>query len=146
MTHIKRDKKLKKAFSLMELMVVIIILGLLASLVMPNIIGKGEQAKQNLVCVQMESIANSLQMFKMDNGTYPDTEEGLEALLKNPSEEKYPGYANGYLEKMPQDPWKHRYIYVKDENGAFDLISLGADGKEGGEEENKDLRLSTCSK
>lgn len=140
------ERKMKKAFSLMELMVVIIILGLLASLVMPNIIGKGEQAKQKLVCVQMESIANSLQMFKMDNGVYPDTEEGLQALLTNPDEEKYPGYASGYLEKMPMDPWKHPYIYIKDENNGFDLISMGADGKEGGSDENKDLRLSTCSK
>lgn len=146
MAHKPVNKKMKKAFSLMELMVVIIILGLLASLVMPNIIGKGEQAKQKLVCVQMESITNSLQMFKMDNGVYPDTEEGLAALVNNPDEEKYPSYASGYLEKLPLDPWKHPYIYIKDENNGFDIMSLGADGKEGGTEENKDLRLSTCSK
>lgn len=139
-------KSMKKAFSLMELMVVIIILGLLASLVMPNIIGKGEQAKQKLVCVQMESIANSMQMFKLSNGVYPDTEEGLSALVTNPDAEKYPSYEPGYLEKVPVDPWKHNYIYIKDENGGFDLISLGADGKEGGEDVNRDIRFSTCSK
>jgi len=144
-TNLKKNQK-RKAFSLMELMVVIIILGLLAALVMPNIISKGEQAKQKLVCIQMESIANSLQMFKLSNGVYPDTEEGIEALVKNPDEEKYPSYEPGYLEKVPQDPWKHAYIYIKDENSGFDLMSMGADGKEGGSDENMDLRYSTCKK
>lgn len=148
MSKIKNNttKNKRSGFSLMELMVVIIILGLLAGLVMPNIIGKGEQAKQKLVCVQMESIANSLQMFKLSNGTYPDTEEGLGALITNPNEEKYPNYEPGYLEKLPQDPWKRGYIYVKDENGEFDLISTGADGKEGGSDEDADIHFSTCKK
>ena len=130
----------------MELMVVIIILGLLAGLVMPNIIGKGEQAKQKIVCVQMENIANALQMFKLSNGSYPDTQEGLEALIKNPDSEKYPSYEPGYLQKVPSDPWKGKYIYLKTDNG-FDLISLGADKKEGGKEENKDIKFSSdCGK
>ena len=146
MAHATHPSKKRKAFSLMELMIVIIILGLLAALVMPNLIGKGEQAKQQLTCVQMESIANSLQMFKMDNGTYPTTEEGLKALVENPDAEKYPGYQKGYLEKVPVDSWKQPYIYILDETSGFDIISLGADRKEGGEEENKDIRYSACSK
>jgi len=130
----------------MELMVVIIILGLIAGLVMPNIIGKGEQAKQKLVCVQMESVANALQMFKLSNGIYPETTEGLKALVKNPDSEKYPNYEPGYLEKVPTDPWKNNYIYIKTDDG-FDLISLGADRKEGGTKENKDIKFSTdCGK
>jgi len=130
----------------MELMVVIIILGLLAGLVMPNIIGKGEQAKQKIVCVQMENIANALQMFKLSNGSYPDTSEGLEALIKNPDSQKYPNYEPGYLQKLPSDPWKSKYIYIKTDNG-FDLISLGADKKEGGKDENKDIKFSEdCGK
>jgi len=139
-------KKTKKAFTLMELLVVIVILGLLAGLVVPNIISKGEQAKQKLVCIQLKSVANALSMFKMGNGTYPDTEEGLEALVKNPDSEKYPNYEPGYLEKVPLDPWKHKYIYIKNELD-FDIISLGADGKEGGSEENSDISYQQkCNK
>jgi general secretion pathway protein G len=139
---------MKKAFSLMELMIVIIILGLLASLVLPNLIGKSEEAKQKLVCVQMQSVAQALNMFKLDNGTYPDTEEGLKALVKNPDSQRYPNYSQkGYFSngQLPKDPWGHPYIYVKTDNG-FNLISLGADAKEGGENENKDISYEDCLK
>ena len=143
-----KNGQMRGAFTLMELMIVIIILGLLATLVMPNLIGKSEQAKQKLVCVQMKGIKNSLDMFKLDNGTYPDAEEGLEALAKNPDPEKYPNYASGgYFEdgNLPKDPWKNRYIYVPADNG-INLISLGADRKEGGSDENKDITYAECVK
>jgi len=139
---------MRKAFSLMELMIVIIILGLLASLVLPNLIGKSEEAKQKLVCVQMQSIAQALKMFKLDNGNYPDTEEGLKALVKNPDPEKYPNYSEkGYFSngQLPKDPWGHPYIYLKTDEG-FNLVSLGADGKEGGKGENKDISYEDCLK
>ena len=138
----------RRGFSLMELMVVIIILGLLASLVMPNIIGQGERQKQKLVCINMANIAQTLEIFRQDNGAYPMTEEGLEALVTNPNPEKYTGYApQGYLssKNVPKDPWKHPYIYLLGEEG-FDLVSLGADGKEGGEDENADIRYSQCER
>ncbi len=136
----------KRGFSLIELLVVIVILGLLASFIMPNIIGKGEQAKQKLTCVQMKSIAQSLELFKQDTGQYPDTEDGLEALVSNPDEDKYSGFMpGGYFsgKRVPQDPWKNDYIYVSQEDG-FEIISLGADNQEGGTEENRDLKLSQC--
>ena len=139
---------MKKAFSLMELMIVIIILGLLAALVMPNLIGKSEQAKQNLVCIQMKSIKNALDMFKLDNGSYPEQEQGLNALVKNPNPEMYTSYApDGYFENaiVPKDPWKTPYIYVRTENG-INLISLGANKKEGGTKENKDVTYADCIK
>ena len=139
---------MKKAFSLMEQMIVIIILGLLAAMVMPSLIGQGEQAKQKLVCVQMKSIKNALDMFKLDNGTYPDQEMGLEALIKNPNPENYPNYsASGYFENpiLPKDPWKSPFIYVQTEDG-INLISLGADRKEGGSKENKDITYADCIK
>ena len=132
----------------MELMIVIIILGLLASLVLPNLIGKSEEAKHKLVCVQMHGIAQALKMFKLDNGTYPTTEEGLQALIKNPDPEKYTSYApNGYFSNgiLPKDPWGHPYIYVKTDN-KFNIISLGADGKEGGNNENRDISYEECLK
>jgi len=137
---------MRTAFTLMELMIVIIILGLLAALIMPNLVGKSEEAKQKLVCVQMKGIKNALDMFKLENGNYPEAEEGLDALVKNPDAERYPNYAaSGYLEDgvLPKDPWKNRYIYVPDENG-INLISLGADRKEGGTKENKDITYADC--
>ena len=137
---------MKKAFSLLELLVVILILGLLAAFVVPNLIGAGEKAKRDLVCSQMSSIGQALKMFKLDNGMYPATEEGLEALLHNPDADKYPNYStNPYLEKLPKDSWKTPFVYVQ-EGSKFDLISLGADRQEGGEAEAADLRHSQCQK
>lgn len=138
----------RRGFSLMELMIVIIILGLLAALVMPNLIGKSEQAKQGLVCIQMENIRNALDSFKLDNGIYPDTEQGLEALIENPDPERYTNYApGGYFKNpvLPKDPWKNHYIYTHDQEGT-NLISLGADGKEGGSDEGKDITYADCVK
>ena len=137
----------KSGFSLIELMIVIVILGLLAAMVMPSLTGKGEEAKRNLVCVQMKSIYNgALDMFKINNSVYPSTEEGLEALVKNPDEEKYPNYStSGYFKdsKMPKDSWGNHFIYINDE-GSVELVSLGADRKEGGKDEGKDIKMSEC--
>jgi len=136
----------RNAFSLMELMIVIIILGLLASLVLPNLMGKGEEAKRKLVCVQMKGVSETLKMFKLDNGVFPTTEEGLQALITNPSEEDYPSYAeSAYLDgkNVPKDSWKKEFIYINS-GDTFDLISLGADRKEGGEDGARDIRFSEC--
>jgi len=141
--------KKRSAFTLMELMIVIVILGLLAGLVLPNIMGKGEDAKRKLVCIQMQNISEALKSFKFDNGRYPQTEEGLAALLQNPDEESYKNYATGgYLdgEHEPKDPWKNSYIYINTDDGSFNLISLGADGKEGGSGNDKDITLVECKK
>jgi len=141
------QRKSRSAFSLIELMIVIVILGLLAAMVMPSLTGKGEEAKRNLVCVQMKSIySGALDMFKINNSVYPSTEEGLEALVKNPDEEKYPAYsASGYFKdgKMPKDSWGNKFIYINDE-GSVELISLGADRKEGGKDESSDIKMSEC--
>jgi len=141
------QKKSRNGFSLIELMIVIVILGLLAAMVMPSLTGKGEEAKRNLVCVQMKSIYNSsLDMFKIDNSIYPSTEEGLKALAENPDEEQYTNYsASGYFKdaKIPKDSWGNEFIYLNDE-GTVELISLGADKKEGGKNESSDIRMSEC--
>ena len=141
------QEKSKKAFSLIELMIVIVILGLLAAMVMPSLTGKGEEAKRNLVCVQMKSIYNgALDMFKINNSMYPSTEEGLSTLVENPDEEKYPSYStSGYFKdsKMPKDSWGNEFIYLNVE-GSIELISLGADRKEGGEGDKSDIRMSEC--
>jgi general secretion pathway protein G len=137
---------MKKGFSLIEIMIVIVIMGLIAALVVPNIIGQGEQAKQKLVCVQMKSLKDALDSFKVQEGSYPTTQEGLEALIHNPDPEKYKNYPQGGFlgsKKLPKDPWGGNYIYVND-NGNIDIISLGADHKEGGTGENKDIKFSEC--
>ena len=137
---------MKKGFSLIELMIVIIILGLLASLVMPNLIGQSEQAKRKLTCVQMHSLSDALKSFKLSNGTYPTTSEGLNALITNPDSSLYTSYPSGGFidgKKVPTDPWRNSYIYVKTSD-AFDIISLGADKKEGGSDNDADIKFSTC--
>lgn len=140
---------MRKGFSLIELMIVIVILGLLAAMVMPSLTGKGEEAKRSLACVQMQSIYNgSLDMFKLDNGMYPTTEEGLEALASNPDEDKYPNYSkSAYIKDgaIPKDAWGSNYIYINDD-GKIEILSLGADRAEGGKDEAADIKLSECKK
>lgn len=122
---------MKKAFSLMELMVVIIILGLLAMFVLPNLTGKSDEAKKKLVCIQMKSIANVLKHYKLDNSSYPSTQAGLDVLInKNYFEDN----------KLPLDSWKNKYLYINN-NGRFNLISYGPDLKEGTQD---DIYYSKC--
>ncbi|SHO80773.1 General secretion pathway protein G [hydrothermal vent metagenome] len=137
-------KNQKKAFSLLELLVVILILGLLAGVVAPKIIARGEGAKRDLACVSMKSIGEALKMFKLDNGVYPDTEEGLNALITNPDSDKYPNYARmPYMEKLPKDSWGTHFTYIKNDT-KYELISFGSDRKEGGSGDGEDIFLSKC--
>ncbi len=138
-------KKERKAFSLIELLVVILILGLLVGLVAPKVIGQGTQAQIKLTCTQMGSIKEALKMFKLDNGKYPDTDEGIEALIKNPNPDKYPNYSSSpYLEKMPKDPWGKYFTYIKTGKD-FKIISLGPDRAEGGSGQDADIEFPKCS-
>ncbi|MEA2073475.1 MAG: type II secretion system major pseudopilin GspG [Campylobacterota bacterium] len=131
-----QKRSFKKGFSLIELMIVIVILGLLAAMVMPSLTGKGEEAKRDLVCVQMKSIYNgALDMYKIKNSIYPSTEEGLKLLTEDDSY-----FKDG---KMPKDSWGQEFIYINDD-GAIELISLAADKKEGGKDESKDIKMSEC--
>ncbi|MFX4219276.1 type II secretion system major pseudopilin GspG [Aliarcobacter butzleri] len=124
---------MKQAFSLMEMMVVIIILGLLASFVLPNLIGKSDEAKDKIVCIQMKSIAQTIKMYKLDVSEYPKTEEGLKILV----EKNY--FEDG---KLPKDAWDNEFIYILTDNN-FELISLGSDKKENTED---DIYFSKCNK
>ena len=139
---------MRKAFSLIELLIVIAILGLLVGLIGPALIDQFGKAKKDLTCTQMGGISQSLDMFKLDNGVYPTTDEGLQALISNPDNDKYPNYGSApYFNKgkMPKDAWKRTFEYVSTGND-FDIISLGADGKEGGDGESGDIYLSKCQK
>jgi len=137
---------MRKGFSLLELMIVIVILGLLSALVLPNILGQGEEAKEKLVCIQMKNLHEALKSFKFDNGKFPSTEEGLDALLKNPNENQYKNYSkNGYLDgdSLPRDPWQNPYTYLN-ENGKVQIISMGSDGTPGGDGDGADITLQGC--
>ena len=116
---------------------------LLGSLIIPSSCNHNHGG---LVCVNMKGNANALKMFKLDNGVYPSTKEGNEALLSNPDVLKYPNYAvDAYLDRLPKDSWGTKIVYVKTKDG-FELISYGADRKEGGEDEGADIFYSECEK
>lgn len=142
-----RQKAIEKnAFSLIELLVVILILGLLVGLVAPQVIGQGAEAQRKLACTQMGSIKQALKMFKLDNGSYPETDEGIEALVKNPDSDKYPNYSGSpYLEKVAKDSWGTPLLYIKD-GSEFKIISFGTDKKEGGDSDGKDIIFPDCQK
>jgi len=135
----------KMGFTLIELMVVIIILGVLAGLVLPRFMGRTEEAKRTKAKLQIENLESALKLYKLDNGSFPSTQQGLEALVKLPTVGTLPKSwrEGGYLEKMqiPPDPWGRPYVYLSPgvKNRDFDLKSLGADGEEGGEGENVDV-------
>lgn len=136
---------MKKAFSLMELMIVIVILGLLAALVLPSLTSKGSEAKKKIACTNMKVLYGSVKNFKIDMGRYPTTEEGLGALIKNPDGENSSYAQGGYIEggKLPQDPWGGEYVYLNNDD-TIEIISLGSDKKEGGNDEASDIKLSSC--
>ena len=134
----------QRGFTLIELMVVIVILGILAGLIVPRIMGEPDKAKRIKARVQIESIATALKMYKLDNGKYPTTEQGLQALVEKPSSGDIPKKwrKGGYLDKgkVPKDPWKNDFVFLSPGiHDDFDLISYGADGTSGGEEENADI-------
>lgn len=123
-------------------MVVVVILGILAALVVPQVMSRPDQAKVTVVRGDINAIAAALDMYKLDNGTYPSTQQGLEALVEKPSGNPQPRNWNqdGYLKRLPVDPWGNAYLYLAPgTKGAFDLYSLGADGKEGGSDMSADI-------
>lgn len=133
-------KSLQRGLTLIEIMVVVAIIGLLAAMIVPNVIGQGEQAKVDMAKANMSSIASALDMFRLHNSRYPNTDEGLRALVEKPSNARsWP--EGGYLSRLPKDPWGNDFVYLGPDQaqGRYELISLGADGLEGGEGANKDL-------
>ncbi len=126
----------QRGITLIEIMVVLVILGILATIIIPRISSKPEEARRTKAILDIKSIETALSLFHMDNGFYPSTEQGLEALVEKPTTGRMPNnYSeNGYLKKVPLDPWKNSFVYISPgAHGDYDLISYGADGEEGGE-------------
>ncbi|MBE9570280.1 MAG: type II secretion system major pseudopilin GspG [Proteobacteria bacterium] len=133
-----------RGFTLIELMVVIVILGILAGLIIPRIMSRPEEARQAKARMQIESLETALKLYKLDNGSYPSTEQGLQTLVEAPTVGNLPRKwrEGGYLEKgkVPKDPWGNDYVYLSPgTSGDYDIISYGADGEQGGEGKNKDI-------
>lgn len=126
-------------FTLIELMIVVVILGLLATIIMPRILNRPEQARRVKAKIDIRNIESALALFKTDTGRFPTTSEGLEVLVSNPGIKGY--NKDGYLDKVPLDPWGNKYIYVCPgvQRKDYDLESYGKDGEDGGVEDNADI-------
>ncbi len=138
------NKNNKRGFTLIELMVVIVIIGILAGLIVPRFIGRPEEARQAKAKMQIESLETALKLYKLDTGDYPSTEQGLFALVAPPEVGNIPKNwrEGGYLEKgkIPKDPWGNDFVYLSPgTHGDYDLVSYGADGEPGGEGKDADI-------
>ncbi|NWL75639.1 type II secretion system protein GspG [Pseudomonas taiwanensis] len=135
-------RRSQSGFTLIEIMVVVVILGILAALVVPQVMNRPDQAKVTVAKGDIKAIGAALDMYKLDNFAYPSTQQGLEALVSRPSGNPPPKNWNkdGYLKKLPIDPWGNPYQYLSPgSKGTYDLYSLGADGKEGGSDNDADI-------
>lgn len=138
----KKTIKNQHGFTLIEIMVVVVILGILAAIVVPRLLNEPEKARRISAATQIRSIEEALGMFKLENGFYPSTEQGLQALVEKPSVGRIPAHykEGGYIRKIPLDPWGQKYLYLSPGvHGDFDLFSYGPDGESGGEGEDADV-------
>ncbi|MGF1708082.1 type II secretion system major pseudopilin GspG [Enterovibrio baiacu] len=132
----------QQGFTLLEIMVVIVILGVLASLVVPNLLGNKDKADQQKAITDISALEGALDMYRLDNSVYPTTDQGLDALVTKPTSSPEPrSYRqDGYIKRLPQDPWGNDYQYLNPgEHGTTDIFTLGADNQEGGEGVNQDI-------
>ena len=135
-------KRVQDGFTLLEVMVVMVILGILATLVVPKIISRPDEARVFAARQDIASLMQALKLYRLDNQRYPTTEQGLQALLVKPAAQPIPPNwkAGGYIERLPKDPWGNAYRYLNPgEHGEIDISSFGADGAAGGENNDADI-------
>jgi general secretion pathway protein G len=129
----------EQGFTLLEIMVVVVIIGLLAAIVVPNFVGNIDKAAVSRAKQDIRGIETALNLYRLDNFRYPSTSDGLQALVTNPGEAAAPNW-KAQLRKLPMDPWNHPYQYAyPGQHGEFDVFTYGADGQEGGEGINADI-------
>jgi general secretion pathway protein G len=133
-------QKLQRAFTLIELMVVLVIIGVLAALIVPNVMDRADDARVTAARTDISNLAQALKLYKLDNQRYPTAAQGLQALRNKPTVEPVPMNWKPYVEKLPNDPWGQPYQYLNPGlKGEIDVFSFGADGQAGGEGKNADI-------
>ena len=139
-TIVRLRRAVQAGFTLIELMVVLVIIGVLAALIVPNVLDRAEDARATAAKTDVNNLMQALKLYKLDNQRYPTTEQGLQALLAKPTTGPVPPNWKPYVEKLPQDPWNHPYQYLNPGvKGEIDVMSFGADGQAGGEGKNADI-------
>lgn len=131
-----------RGFTLLEILIVVVILGILAALIVPNIMGRPDQARVVAARNDVHTLVSALKLYRLDNGVYPSTDQGLKALVQKPTSGDIPSNwkSGGYIEHLPKDPWGHDYQYLNPGiHGEIDVFSLGSDGKPGGEDYAADI-------
>ncbi|MDC8760466.1 type II secretion system major pseudopilin GspG [Janthinobacterium fluminis] len=140
--HRSTRRRLARGFTLIEIMVVVVIMGILASLVVPKLISRTGESRVAAARVDIATLMQALKLYKLDNQRYPSTEQGLQALVTKPTTGPAANgwKSGGYLEKMPKDPWGNPYQYLSPGiKGEIDVLSLGADGQPGGSGDDADI-------
>ena len=130
----------RRGFTLIELMVVLVIIGVLAALIVPNVLDRTDDARATAARTDVNNLMQALKLYKLDNQRYPSAEQGLDALVRKPSAGSVPNNWRPYVDKLPADPWGRPYQYIYPGiKGEIDVFSLGADGQAGGEGKNADI-------
>jgi len=133
-------RAVQAGFTLIELMVVLVIIGVLAALIVPNVLDRADDARVTAARTDVNNLMQALKLYKLDNQRYPTTEQGLQALVAKPTTGPVPPNWKPYVEKLPQDPWRNPYQYLNPGvKGEIDVMSFGADGQPGGEGKNADI-------
>lgn len=138
--HPMTARKTVRGFTLIELMVVLVIIGVLAALIVPNVLDRADESRVTAAKTDVNNLMQALKLYKLDNQTFPSTEQGLNALVNKPMTAPVPGKWRPYVDKLPADPWGRPYQYLNPGvHGPVDVLSLGADGAPGGEGLNADI-------
>lgn len=134
------QKKIQRGFTLLELMVVVVIIGVLGALVIPNFMDRPNEARVTAAKTDISSLMQALKLYKLDNHRYPSAEQGLNALVARPLSAPVPANWKAYMDKLPNDPWGHPYQYLSPGiKGEVDVLSFGADGQSGGDGFDADI-------